>query len=79
MEESNNSFIKNTMTTGAILGIALIAYTLIINLTGLSNNTIYGLIADIFFIGGIAYGINKYAIKYRTDSSPMAEALVQGF
>jgi hypothetical protein len=63
MEESNNSFIKNTMTTGAILGTVLIAYTLIINLTGLSNNTIYGLIADIFFIGGIMYGIKQVRDK----------------
>lgn len=61
MEQTNNpNILKSTMTSGAILGAALLIYSLILYMTNLTFSTALGYVSYVLMIGGIILGIKNY-------------------
>ena len=61
MEQTDNSnLMKSTMTSGAILGAALVIYTLILYMTNLTYSTGLGYVSYLIMIGGIVLGIKNF-------------------
>ena len=59
-EQKENSLAKSAMYYGALIGAALVLYTFVIYLTGLSTNRFIGFIQYFIIIGGLYYSIKKY-------------------
>jgi len=61
MEPKSNPMLKSAMTSGLILGIALVVYSLILYILGVIKPPFWvGLINYAVIIGGIIYGTKKY-------------------
>jgi F0F1-type ATP synthase membrane subunit c/vacuolar-type H+-ATPase subunit K len=61
MEQTNNSnLMKSTMTSGAILGAALLIYTLVLYMTNLTFSSVLGYVSYLIMIGGIVLGIKNF-------------------
>jgi len=61
MEQTNNSnLLRSTMTSGAILGVSLVIYSLILYMTNLMFITALGYVSYLIMIGGIVLAIKNY-------------------
>ena len=60
MENNNPNFLKSTMTYGAILGISLVVYNIILYIVNLSLNKPLSYIGYIIIIGGIYLSIKSF-------------------
>ncbi len=78
MENSNNPLLKSTMTSGAILGIALIVYNVILYVFNANLNPGLASISYIFIIIGIVYGTKNYRDEFNNGYISYARALGVG-
>jgi hypothetical protein len=61
MEPKSNTMLKSAMTSGLILGIALVVYSLTLYIIGMIKPPAWvGIINYLLIIGGIIYGTKKY-------------------
>jgi len=61
MEPKTNPMLKSSMTSGLILGIALVVYSLVIYIMGMIKPPFWvGIINYVIIIAGIIYGTKKY-------------------
>ena len=61
MEPKSNTLFKSTMTSGLIVGIALVIFGLVLYILGMIKPPVWlGLIQYVIIIGGIIYGTKKY-------------------
>lgn len=61
MEQENNpNLMKSTMTSGAILGVALVIFSLILYMTGLIFSKGLNYISWLILVGGIVLGMKSY-------------------
>ena len=78
MENSNNTLLKSTMTSGAILGIALVVYNVILYVFNSNMNSGLVSISYIFIIVGIIYGTKNYRDEFNNGSISYSRALGTG-
>ena len=67
MEENNNDILKHSATYGAIIGFALIIYSVLLYVLGLSLSRVLGYFSFIIIIGGLYIGIKNFR-----DNEPSA-------
>jgi len=60
MEDKKSSLMKYAMTYGAIIGLALVVYSVILYITGLTFNKGLGLIQYVILIAGLYLGTKAY-------------------
>jgi len=60
MENSNNDFLKSTMTSGALLGIGMVIYHLILYIFNANLNSGLAIIIYVILIAGIIYGTKAF-------------------
>jgi hypothetical protein len=60
MEDHKNSLMKQAMTYGAIIGIALVVYSVLLYITGMTFSKGLGFIQYIILFGGIFMGAKSY-------------------
>jgi Protein of unknown function (DUF4199) len=75
MAETKNSTLKSALTAGALLGIALIVFSLIIYFLGLSTNKYMGWLTYVLIIVGIIYLQIQYRDKELNGSMSYGKAL----
>jgi hypothetical protein len=63
MEENKNSLMKHAMTYGAIIGLTLVVYSVLLYITGLTFNKGLGIIQYIVLFAGIFLGTKAYRDK----------------
>lgn len=76
--ENKTTMFQHTMTWGAITGIALIIYTLILYLAGLTFNTALGYVSYIILIAGIIMGTLAYRNKVLNGYISYGNAFLTG-
>jgi hypothetical protein len=64
MEEKRPDLMKQTMTYGAIIGLVLVVYTVILYITGLTFNKGLGFIQYVILIAGLYLGTKAYRDKF---------------
>lgn len=75
MEEKSTSTFKSGLINGIILGIALIAFELILHFTGLKFTKYVSLISYVILIAVIVYATNKYKKTISPESFSYGKAL----
>ncbi len=78
MEDKNSNPLKHAMTYGAIIGLILVVYSVLLYLTGLTFNKGMGLIQYIVLIGGIYLGTKAYRDKVLGGYIKYGKALMFG-
>jgi hypothetical protein len=63
MEDNKTSLMKHVMTYGAIIGLALVVYSVLLYITGLTFNKSLGLIQYVVLFAGIYLGTKAYRDK----------------
>lgn len=63
MEQSKTSLMKQAMTFGAIIGLALVVYSIFLYITGLTFNKGLGLVQYVALFAGIYLGTKDYREK----------------
>jgi hypothetical protein len=78
MEDKSSNQLKFAMTYGAIIGLILVVYSVLLYLTGLTFNRSLGLIQYIVLIAGIYLGTKAYRDKELGGYIKYGRALVFG-
>lgn len=78
MEQSNNTFTKSTMTSGAILGFGMIIFSFILYIAGLNEGSSLNVLTYIILIGGIMYGIKQVRDKVQNGFISYGRAVGSG-
>lgn len=79
MEQTTKpNLLKSTMTSGAILGVVLVIFSLVIYMTNLTYVTGIGYISYLFIIGGIVLGIKNYRDQEQQGFISYSQALGAG-
>jgi hypothetical protein len=63
MEDNKPGFLKHAMTFGAIIGLILVAYSVILYITGLTFNKALGFVQYVILIAGLYLGAKAYRDK----------------
>jgi len=79
MEEKQPSVLSNGLLYGAITGIALILFSLILFLTDLYLNKTMSWISYLFLVGGMLYGTLEYRKKYTNGFITYGKAFISCF
>jgi hypothetical protein len=64
MEDNKTSLMKHAMTYGAIIGLTLVVYSVLLYITGLTFNKALGLIQYMALFAGIYLGTKAYRDKF---------------
>jgi hypothetical protein len=78
MEDKNSNQLKYAMTYGAIIGLILVVYSVLLYLTGMTFNRSMGLIQYVVLIGGIYLGTKAYRDKALSGYIKYGKALLFG-
>ncbi|HEX2934924.1 MAG TPA: DUF4199 domain-containing protein [Bacteroidales bacterium] len=78
MEQTNNTFTKSTMTSGAILGSGMIIFSFILYIAGLNEGTSLNMLSYVILIGGIMYGIKQVRDKIQNGFISYGRAVGSG-
>lgn len=78
MERSSNQIWKSTMTSGAILGIALVIYSILLYVGNLLMVKSLGYISYLIILGGIYYGIKSFRDNVQSGVISYGQALGVG-
>jgi hypothetical protein len=79
MEEKQPTVLSNGLLYGAITGIALILFSLILFLTDLYLNKTVSWISYLFLVGGMLYGTFEYRKKYSNGFIAYSKAFISCF
>ena len=63
MEQNKTSLMKQAMTFGAIIGLALVVYSVFLYITGLTFNKVLGFVQYVVLFAGIYLGTKDYRDK----------------
>jgi hypothetical protein len=63
MEDNKTSMMKHAMTYGAIIGLSLVVYSVLLYITGLTFNKALGLIQYVVLFAGLYFGTKAYRDK----------------
>lgn len=75
MEENKNPLLKHTMTYGAIVGIALVVFSVLQYITGLTFSKGLGMLQYVILLAGIYMGAKAYRDKVAGGSISYGKAL----
>lgn len=75
MEKTQTTYLKTVMYFGLLIGMALIVFSLAIQIAGLSTNKVAGYLSTIIFAAGIYLSIQKYRNSYMGGFLPFRQAL----
>jgi hypothetical protein len=78
MEEKNPGLFKHAMTYGAIIGLILVAYIVILYITGLTFNKALGFLQYVVLIAGLYIGTKVYRDKNLQGFITYGQALGMG-
>lgn len=78
MEEGKTSFLKQAMTYGAIIGLILVVYSIILYIIGMTSNRGQGIIQHIILFAGIYLGTKDYRDKILGGFITYGKALGMG-